>query len=58
MALGTFHRILISITWIGYTKLYRKDKVMVFFREEKEGENHDRKTNEANLQRRTEEAIG
>ena len=47
-----------DIIWIGYTKLYRKDKVMVFFREEKEGENHDRKTNEANLQRRTEEAIG
>gem|GEM_PF-6581668 len=47
-----------SKSWIGYTKLYRKDKVMVFFREEKEGENHGRKTNEANLQRGTEEAIG
>ena len=36
--------------WIGYTKLYRKDKVMVFFREEREGENHDRETSETNLQ--------
>jgi len=31
---------------------------MVFLREEKEGENHDRETSKTNLQRRTEKAAG
>src|SRR5574344_1530985 len=49
---------ILGARWIGYTKLYRKDKVMVFLREEKEGENHDRETSKTNLQRRTEKAAG
>jgi len=44
--------------WIGYTKLYRKDKVMVFLKRRGEGGNHDPKKSRARVQRCTEESIG
>ena len=36
--------------WIGYTKLYRKDKVMVFLKRRGEGGNHDPKKSKERVQ--------